>query len=130
MRMHSAVFALLGGLCAQTFRRKVYATASGLKSWRNWRFEKAGLLTTALAAGHRAVRCKALRPRLGPGGCQLRWQVDRRAEVLPRSPFGAQLGADDTTDAPVNTADASENVPEDGAKNESDNGSLDVAVDI
>ncbi len=68
-------------LCAQTFRRKAYATASALKSWRNWRFGKAGLLTAAPVASHRAIRCKTLRPRLAPGRHQLRRRVDSGAEV-------------------------------------------------
>ena len=68
-------------LCAKTFRRRAYATASALKSWRNWRFGKAALLTDALIAGHGPVCCETLFPRLAPGRCQFRRQVYRRAEV-------------------------------------------------
>ena len=68
-------------LCTRPFRTKVYATAAVLKSWRNRRFRRTGWLATALAASHRAVRCKTLRPRLAPGRRQLRRQVDRGAKV-------------------------------------------------
>ena len=68
-------------LRARTFRTFTYARATVLKSWRNWRCGKAGLLTAAQVAGHRPVRCKTLRPRFAPGCRQLRRQVDRRAEV-------------------------------------------------
>jgi hypothetical protein len=68
-------------LCAKTFRRKAYATASVLKSWRNWRCGKAGLVPAALVASHRPVCGETLRPCLAPGRRQLRRQVDRRAEV-------------------------------------------------
>jgi len=74
---------MLGTFAAvcEDLRRKAYATASALKSWRNWRFGKAGLLTDALVAGHGPVRCETLFPRLAPGRCQLRRQVYRRDEV-------------------------------------------------
>jgi len=59
----------------------VYATAAALKSWRTWRCGKAGLLTAALVASHRPVRCETVRPRLAPGHRQLRRQVGSGAKV-------------------------------------------------
>src|ERR1017187_8907871 len=53
-------------LCAQTFRTKVYAISPALKSWRNWQWGRGGLLTAALVASHRPIRCKPLGSRLAP----------------------------------------------------------------
>ena len=59
----------------------LYATATGLESWRNLRHQQGGLLTDALIAGHGPVRCETLSPRLASGRSQFSGQVDRCAEV-------------------------------------------------
>jgi hypothetical protein len=106
-------------LCAQTFRRKAYATAAVLKSRRNLGCGRGGWLTAALVTSHRPVRCKALRPRLVLGRCQLlrprSGPLDRAEDVR----LGGALGQSSAVEVELGHSKQSQQKPNGGGENSS-----------
>ena len=66
---------LITQLRTRTSDTILYATATGLESWRNLRHQQGGLLTDAWIAGHGPVRCETLFPRLASGRRQFSGHV-------------------------------------------------------